>query len=45
MYQTILAFIGIGASLLLTACNTMEGLGKDIQKGGERIEHSAEKNK
>ena len=30
---------------LLTACNTMEGLGQDMQKGGERIEKSAEQNK
>ena len=25
----------------LTGCNTMEGLGKDIKKGGEAIEKSA----
>lgn len=31
--------------LLLTACNTMSGAGKDIQKGGEAIEDSANKNK
>ncbi len=30
---------------LLSACNTMEGLGQDIQKGGEKIEKSADKNK
>lgn len=33
------------ALLLLTACNTMSGAGKDIQKGGEAIEDSANKNK
>jgi entericidin B len=26
---------------LLTACNTMEGLGQDIQKGGQKIEKAA----
>jgi entericidin B len=28
-------------SLTLGACNTMEGAGKDIQKGGEKIEDAA----
>ena len=27
--------------VVLTGCNTMEGLGKDIKKGGEAIEKSA----
>lgn len=31
------------AVLFLTACNTMEGLGKDIQKGGEQLEKAATK--
>ncbi len=39
----IAALIGFGTSL--SACNTMEGLGKDIQKGGQNLEESAEKNK
>ncbi|MDD5179717.1 MAG: entericidin A/B family lipoprotein [Gallionellaceae bacterium] len=26
---------------VLTACNTMEGLGKDIKKGGEKLEKTA----
>lgn len=30
---------------LLAACNTMEGFGEDVQKGGEKIEKSAEDNK
>ena len=29
--------------LVLAACNTMEGLGKDIQKGGEKLEKAANK--
>jgi predicted small secreted protein len=28
---------------LLTACNTMQGMGKDIQKAGETIENAATK--
>lgn len=30
------------AVLVLTGCNTMEGLGKDIQKGGEKLEKAAD---
>lgn len=30
---------------LLTACNTFEGFGQDVQKGGENIEESADRNK
>ena len=29
------------AMLMLAGCNTMEGLGKDIKKGGEKLEKSA----
>ncbi len=29
------------AGLFLVGCNTMEGLGKDIQQGGEKLEKSA----
>jgi len=28
-----------------TACNTMEGLGEDIEAGGQELENSAEKQK
>ncbi|WP_022980850.1 entericidin A/B family lipoprotein [Ideonella sp. B508-1] len=33
----------IAALFLLTACNTIEGMGKDIQKAGESIEGAAKK--
>ena len=33
------------AAFALTACNTMEGMGKDIKKGGEAIEKAADKHK
>ncbi len=29
------------AVLMLVGCNTMQGLGKDIKKGGEKLEDSA----
>lgn len=28
-------------AISLAGCNTVEGLGKDIQKGGEKLEKSA----
>jgi entericidin B len=37
--------IAIAAALVLAGCNTVEGLGKDIKKGGEAIEKAAEKAK
>ncbi len=35
----------IASLLLLTACNTMEGLGQDIQTGGKKLEKAADRNK
>ncbi len=40
----IILGLGLIASLA-TACNTMEGAGQDIQKGGENLERSADKHK
>ncbi|WP_035060848.1 entericidin A/B family lipoprotein [Andreprevotia chitinilytica] len=31
------------ATLAVTGCNTMKGFGQDLQKGGEKIENSAER--
>ena len=35
----------IAAALAIAACNTVEGFGKDVKKGGEAIEKAADKNK
>ncbi len=32
----------VGASLFLSACNTVEGAGKDLQSAGEAIEDVAD---
>lgn len=40
MKQLMLLFC-MGAGLLLTACNTVQGLGKDIEATGEAIENTA----
>jgi predicted small secreted protein len=37
--------LAIACALVLGGCNTVEGLGKDIKKGGEVIEDSARKAK
>lgn len=31
--------------MLVSACNTMEGLGQDVQKSGQKLEESADKHK
>jgi entericidin B len=35
-----LLFVLLALSVALSACNTVEGAGKDIQKAGEAIEKS-----
>ncbi len=35
------AVLGLG----LSSCNTVHGAGKDIQKGGQAIENSADRNR
>ena len=35
----------LAGSFLLTACNTMEGLGRDVEKTGDHIEKSAQRHK
>lgn len=32
-------------SFLVSACNTMEGMGEDLQKGGEKIEKESREHK
>ena len=41
--KTILVLIAV--LLAVSACNTVEGFGKDMKKGGEAIEKAADKNK
>ena len=36
-------FAFLASLYLLAGCNTIEGMGKDIQKGGEKIEEAAKK--
>ena len=38
MFRVFFAFVML---LGLSACNTVEGIGKDVKKGGEAIEKAA----
>ncbi|HQY46822.1 MAG TPA: entericidin A/B family lipoprotein [Usitatibacteraceae bacterium] len=37
--------LAAAVAIALAGCNTVEGLGKDIKKGGEAIEKAADKNR
>ncbi|HEX6003219.1 MAG TPA: entericidin A/B family lipoprotein [Burkholderiales bacterium] len=39
--KRIVVLLLAACALVLTACNTVEGMGKDIRKAGETIEKSA----
>ena len=41
--KTIFSLVAV--LLAVSACNTMEGIGKDVKAGGAAIEKSADKNK
>ena len=43
--RTLLALAAAVVGLTLSACNTMEGAGRDIKAGGKALENSASKNK
>jgi predicted small secreted protein len=43
MFRTLLAAALI--AIFAGGCNTMAGAGKDIEKGGEKIQGAAERNK
>ncbi len=43
--KLISTFLIFAFAVTLSACNTFEGAGKDIQRGGEKIEDAADRNK
>jgi predicted small secreted protein len=43
--SVIFVLLGLISAVTLSACNTVEGIGKDVKKGGEAIEKAAEKAK
>ena len=45
MIRKAIALACAAATLLLAACNTIEGAGKDIERGGEKLQGAAERAK
>jgi len=45
-YRTFIKVLALMASIAgLSACNTIEGLGKDIKSAGQSIENAADRKK
>lgn len=42
MIRTLFASLLLGSSLLIAACNTVEGAGKDVQSAGQAVENAAD---
>ncbi len=43
--MTRLLMLAIASMVMLSACNTMSGLGEDIEAGGNKLENAADRNK
>ncbi|MFZ5557996.1 MAG: entericidin A/B family lipoprotein [Pseudomonadota bacterium] len=43
--KLLLVLAVLAGAVSVTACNTVEGLGQDIEKGGEALQREAEQNK
>jgi predicted small secreted protein len=41
--KNLMTLLAVATALLLSACNTVKGVGQDIQKAGEKIEGAAKK--
>ncbi|MEF7613271.1 entericidin A/B family lipoprotein [Aquincola sp. MAHUQ-54] len=41
--KKVLALISVFSLVFMAGCNTIAGAGKDIQRGGEKIEDAAKK--
>ena len=45
MIRKAIALACAAAMVMLAACNTMQGVGKDIERGGEKLQDSAARHK
>jgi predicted small secreted protein len=45
MIHKLIALLILAGALTMTGCNTMSGMGEDIEAAGDKIDDSAEKNK
>lgn len=39
--KVVLVVAGVCGLVALSACNTVEGMGKDIERGGEKLQDAA----
>ncbi len=42
MIRTLIVSLLFGSSLLVAACNTVEGAGKDVESAGEAVQNAAD---
>ncbi len=45
MFKRVLVLVSLVSITALAGCNTMRGLGQDVERGGEKIQGSAERNR
>ena len=45
MLQKLIALLIMAGVLTITGCNTMSGIGEDVEAAGDKLENSAERNK
>jgi predicted small secreted protein len=45
MFAKLIAVLLLLGSMGLAGCNTMKGLGEDVQAGGQSLENAADKHK
>lgn len=43
--KKLMAVLMVLAMGVMAGCNTMSGLGKDVQRGGEKVEGAADRNR
>lgn len=41
MFKRIIAMVLLGATVTLVGCNTMAGLGRDVERGGQKLHEEA----
>ncbi len=45
MVRKLIAMTCAAVLMMLAGCNTIQGAGKDIERGGEKMQGAAERNK
>ncbi len=43
--RKIMTFAALGCALLVSACNTVEGVGRDVSSAGDTVAKTADDNK